>query len=74
MSSFEYTLTSEIAVPILTRRFMYPNALISFGLISSDDRTDSTLALSVNRSEMVILRTRMGFFSSLQLAEGIRRD
>jgi hypothetical protein len=65
-------LTSEIAVPISTRRLMYPNALVSLGLISSDVRMDSALAISVNRSEVVILRTRMGIISSRESMEGVR--
>ena len=39
---------------------MYPNALTSLGLISSDGRMDSVITLSVNRFEVVILKTRMG--------------
>jgi hypothetical protein len=39
---------------------MYPNALVSVGLISSDVRMDSALAISKNRDEVVILRTKMG--------------
>ena len=43
---------------------MYPNALVILGLISSDVRMDSALAMSVNRSEVLTLRTRMGVVSS----------
>jgi hypothetical protein len=60
-----------MAVPILTRRLMYPNALVSFGLISSDVRMASALAISVNRYEVVILRTRTGITSS---RESMERD
>ena len=54
---------------------MYLNALISLGLISSDVRMDSELAMSVNRSAVVILRTRMGIVSSrgsMERARGTR--
>ena len=52
---------------------MYPNALVSLGLISSDVRMDSASAMSVNRSEVVILRTRMGAVSSWESVEEARR-
>ena len=48
---------------------MYPNALVSVGLISSDFRMDSALAASKNRDEVVILRTKMGVFSSRESME-----
>ena len=43
---------------------MFPNALVTLGLISSDVRMDLALAMSVNRSEVLILRTRMGVVAS----------
>ena len=65
-------LTTAIAEPISTTRLMYPNALISLGLISSDVRMDSALAMSVNRSLVVILKTRMGIISRRESMEGVR--
>ena len=51
---------------------MYPNTLVSLGLISSDVRMDSVIAMSANRSEVVILRTRMGNVSSCESMEEVR--
>ena len=51
---------------------MYANALVSFGLISSDVRIESALAMSENRSKVVILKTRTGFFSNWESKEGTR--
>ena len=51
---------------------MYPNAVVTLDLISSDVRMDSGIVMSVNRSRVVIMRTSMGVFFSSELMEEAR--
>jgi hypothetical protein len=52
--------TSEIAVPILTRRFTQLNAFVTLELISSDDCNDFMSEVFMNRIEVEVLKTKMG--------------
>ena len=66
------TLTSDIATPIFIRRLIYPNALISLLLISSDARVLWKSVLSAKLSKAVISKTKMGSSVNPESAEGTR--